>query len=201
VSDRRGFLRDNAFLVAAVLLPLLVVGFFLLAAIIPRWTVAPPAYDLVLRVGGSYDPPPPKVVVEYRVRDGRVEAVVTPLAENGYAQAWRLVLAEHPTMNVRELPVDLPDRMDKDEPPRHIAVTALANRHVLDQTRAPDGYELRSESHQGPGLFGDLFGMHHTDQGTALINGGRVVEIPLPSRYGYYAPVYVVGWIAAAGQP
>ena len=39
------FLRENAFLAAAVCLPLLVVVFFVLASIIPRWLVAPPAYD------------------------------------------------------------------------------------------------------------------------------------------------------------
>src|SRR6478735_3199762 len=45
----RRFLRDNAFLVAAGLLPVLVVGFFLLATAIPRWTVPPPAYDLIVK--------------------------------------------------------------------------------------------------------------------------------------------------------
>jgi len=194
--DARRFVRDNLFLLAAVLLPLVVVGFFLLAAIIPRWTVPAPAFDVVLRIGGPYDQPVPKVIVDYRVRDNHIEAVVRPLAENGYTQPYRLVLFDHKTMNVRELHVDIPDQMDKDEAPRTIPVTELASRQVIDQVRAPDGYELRTDTQHGPGLFGDLFGMNRYDQTAALINRGRVVPIALPSRYQYYSPVTVVAWLA-----
>ena len=41
--------RDNAFLIAAAALPVLVVALFLLSTAIPRWTVPPPAYDVLLR--------------------------------------------------------------------------------------------------------------------------------------------------------
>src|SRR6188474_2962219 len=63
MTDLRRFVRQNAFLVAAVALPLVVIIFFLLAAAIPRWTVAPPAFDLVLR-GTSYEQPAPRVSLE-----------------------------------------------------------------------------------------------------------------------------------------
>src|SRR5215813_11728655 len=76
VNAPRGFFRHNAFLVAAVALPVIVVAFFLLATAIPRWTVPPPAYDLVLRVGKSYEQPRPQVAVEFKVDDGRIVAFV-----------------------------------------------------------------------------------------------------------------------------
>ena len=66
----------------------------------------------------------------------------------------------------------------------------------VDQVRAPDGYELRNDTQHGPGLFGDLFGMHRYDETAALINRGRVVPIALPSRYQYYSPVTIVAWLA-----
>jgi hypothetical protein len=97
---RGRFLRDNAFLVAAVSLPLVVVGFFLISSAIPRWTVPPPAYDLLLRADGPYHQSPSRVVVDYRVRDGRVEAVVGPLPANSYGQPSTLWLFDHKTMNV-----------------------------------------------------------------------------------------------------
>src|SRR4026207_414357 len=75
MRDVGRFVRRNAFLVAAVALPLVVVIFFLLAAAIPRWTVAPPDFDLVLR-GTSYEQPAPRVSLEFDVRDGRVQATV-----------------------------------------------------------------------------------------------------------------------------
>ena len=40
------FIRDNAFMVAAIALPVLVAGLFILASAVPRWTVPPPSYDL-----------------------------------------------------------------------------------------------------------------------------------------------------------
>ena len=198
--DARRFVRDNVFLVAAVLLPLLVVGFFLLAAIYPQWTVPGPAFDAVLRVGGPYEQPPMKVTVDYRVRNNQIEAVVRPLPENGYSQPYRLVLFDHSTLNVRELQIDIPDRMEPEESPRTIPVPELASRQVLDQVRAPDGYELRNDTQHGPGLFGDLFGMHRYDTTAAFTNRGRVVPIALPTRYQYYTPVTVVAWLAPAGS-
>ncbi len=102
-TRRGGFLRNNLFLVAAVALPLVVAGLFLVATAVPRWSVPPPAYDLVLRATRLYDGTPAKVSVDFVVRDGRVIAVATPAPENLYAQAARLFLFEHASMRVREL--------------------------------------------------------------------------------------------------
>jgi len=48
----------SAFLIATVALPLLVVAVFLVASAVPRWTVAPPEYDLLLRADSGYNPAP-----------------------------------------------------------------------------------------------------------------------------------------------
>jgi hypothetical protein len=93
--DGGGFLRKNAFLVAAVSLPVVVVGFFLLSTAIPRWLVPPPAYDLLLRSGRPYEPSGPRIAVDFYVRDGRVEAVVRPVPANTYSQLPALWLFDH----------------------------------------------------------------------------------------------------------
>ncbi len=191
---RGPFLRDNAFLVAAFALPVAVVLLFLLASAIPRWTVPPPAYDLVLRTAGAYDPAR-RISVEFAVRDGRVEAIVRPLPSHGYPQIASLVLVEHQSMKVREIPVPLPVTMAESDPPQTIVVEALAGRRVLAQSQAPDGYELNVRTHRGPGLVGDLFGMNRYDQMPTLINRGRVVPIMLPQIVPYQFPVYSVGWL------
>jgi hypothetical protein len=188
------FLRDNAFLVAAFALPVAVVLLFLVASVIPRWTVPPPAYDLVLRASGQYDPAR-RISVEFAVRDGRIEATVRPLPEHGYPQIASLVLVEHATMNVREIPVPLPATMAENDPPQTIVVEALAGRRVLAQAKAPDGYEFEVRTRRGPGLVGDLFGMNRYDQAATLVNRGRVVPIVLPAASPYQAPVYSVGWL------
>jgi hypothetical protein len=198
VNAPGGYFRHNAFLAAAVALPVIVVAFFLLATAIPRWTVPPPSYDLVLRVGKPYDQPRPQVVVEFKVDDGRVVASVRPVQKEQYVPSWSLVRFDHQTSNLQEIPVKLPDSLPSDSPPQTIVVDALSGKRILEQTRAPDGYELRTDTNRGgAGLMGDLFGMRGYDQRVMLVNNGRVVTLPLPSGH-QYAPVSALGWLTDA---
>lgn len=192
------FVRQNAFFVAAVSLPVVVVVFFLLAAAIPRWTVPPPAYDLVLR-GSSYEQPVQRVTVEFDVRDGRVLATVRAAPSNTYPSRATLFLFDHRTMKVSRIPVEVPD-MKQEEPARTFVVPALATLHVIATASAPDGYELKFRSSGGAGIVGDLFGMRHYDRNVSLVNRGRVVSVALPSPYEYYSPVSALGWVSTDGQ-
>ena len=194
-EGRGSVLRDNIFLVAAVSLPLLVVLFFFAATAIPRWTVAPPQYDLVLRGDGYYDQAAARLSVDYAVRDGRVEATFRPLPQATYLSPARLYLFDHATMNVQPIAIDVPTDMKEADPPRTIAVAALAARRVTADSAAPDGYQLDNRSRRGPGRVGDLFGMNRYDSSAALVKGGRVVPITLPQPKQYGGSVYVVGWI------
>jgi hypothetical protein len=199
-----GFLRDNSFIVAAVALPVAVAAFFVVATIVPRWTVPPPAYDLVMRANRPYDATRTGVIVEFAVRGGRVEATLRPpTPPNVYVEPSALLLFDHETMSVREIPLELPTRMDEGEPPRTIVVEALSDRRVSPQAAAPDGYALQNRTGGSPGLVGDIFGMGSYRQTAALVNGGRVVQIALPAPYRdpYQSPVYHVGWVLEEGQP
>jgi hypothetical protein len=200
-SERGRFLRDNAFLIAAVLLPLVVIAFFLLSTAIPRWLVPPPTHDLVLQVERGYGQVGPRLTVEYIVRDGRVEARVRPIPADTLLQPAALFLFDHDSLTVREIPVDLPTDLGENDPPRTFVVEALAGRRVLDGMAAPDGYRFESRSHGGPGLFGSLFGMNRYETKFALVNKGRAVLIELPSTpYQYPSSARAVGWLAGNGQ-
>jgi hypothetical protein len=190
----RSFFRQNAFLLAAAALPLLVVVFFVLASAIPRWTVPAPAYDVVLRADGRYNQAGPRVTVDYQVRDGRVQATVRPSPPNSYLAPAVLFLFDHTTLNVREIPVELPELRDGDEP-RTFVVPALAGRQVDVQTTAPDGYALEIRGRRGPGLIGEIFGMGRYDSGASLVNRGRIVPIDLPPDHQYGYGVQMVGWL------
>jgi hypothetical protein len=196
--DAGRFVRQNAFLVAAVSLPVVVVVFFLLAAAIPRWTVPPPAYDLVLR-GSSYDQPVQRVSIEFDVRDGRVQATVRAVPANAYPSRATLFLFDHRTMKVSRVAVDVPD-IKEGEAPRTFVVPALAKLHVIATASAPDGYELKLRHSGGAGIVGDLFGMGHYDRNVSLVNRGRVVSVVLPPPYEYYSPVSALGWVNTDGQ-
>jgi hypothetical protein len=190
--------RKNLFLVAAVALPVVVALFFVLASAIPRWLVAPPQHDLVLRVGRPYAQPHPRSAVEFNVRDGRLEATVRPVLPDRYEQPWSLVLFEQRTMRAREIALDLPD-VAAGAVPQTVMIDAFGGRRLLAGTRAPDGYELRTGRNRGPGIVGELFGMRQYDSTVTLANKGRVVAVPLPSGYDYYSPVYAIGWLTEPG--
>jgi hypothetical protein len=193
------FLRDNVFFVAAVSLPILVVGFFLLSTAIPRWRVPPPAYDLLVR-GGEYDQATQRVSIDLDVRDGVVQATVRPVPLTQYVQRSTLWIFDHRTMKARRVPIDVPDLKEGD-PAKTLPVAALAGRRVNTTPNAPDGYELRSPLDRGgPGIVGDIFGMRRHASRVAIVNRGRVVPIELPTPYEYYSPVYFVGWVLDEGQ-
>lgn len=187
-------LRDNVFLVAAVALPLVVVGFFLLATAIPRWTVPPPRYDLLVKAN-SYRHPLPSMHVDYIVSSAGVHAHVRPVPANGYPQHMALFIADHATGRLREVPVTLPDAMKPDDQPRDIAVEGLTGVRIVTTPEAPDGYRFDTRSRRGPGLLGDLFGMRRYDLGLVLVNGGRVVALTPPPSSDHLSPATPLGWL------
>ena len=206
MTPRSGrFLRDNAFLVAAVSLPLVVVAFFLLSTAIPRWTVPPPAYDLLLRANDVYNSNQTNPrVTEFSVRDGKVEAKIRAIPANAYLSRTALFLFDHATLTVSEIPVELPDKLVlvEGDPPRTIVVDTPQGRRVLAQARAPDGYQLETRSQRGPGIVGELFGMHRYNSDSVLTNRGRVVQVTLPGPYQnqYVSSVSALGWLVPESE-
>jgi hypothetical protein len=133
------------------------------------------------------------------VEDGQLEAIVRPVQKDQYAERWSLFRFDHQTMNLQEIPFKIPDSLPPDGPAQTIVVDALGGRRVLVQAKAPDGYELRTDTNRGSaGLMGDLFGMRGYDQTVVLTNKGRVVSLPLPSGYQYLSPVSAIGWLTDA---
>jgi hypothetical protein len=196
----RTFLRENAFLIAAVALPGLVVAFFLLATAIPRWTVPPPAYDLLFRTARPIDVARRRMAVDLTVRNGRVEATARALPADAYWQMPVLFLYDHRSLKVREIALNLPETIAPDDPPRTVVVDAAPGRRVLAEPQAPDGYTLEPRTSHGTGLLGDVFGMQRYDAGVALVNHGRVIPLQVPAPYesSQYV-VYTVGWIVDEG--
>ena len=99
-------LRDNAFLVGAVSLPVAVVGLFLLVTAIPKLTVSPPGYDLLLQTT-EYDRAHSSISVELFVRDEALQARLRVVkdAQTPRVRLWRF---DHTTLSAREVPMNLP---------------------------------------------------------------------------------------------
>jgi hypothetical protein len=124
---------------------------------------------------------------------------VRPLQPNAYPQRKVLLVFEHETMSIREIPVDVPERLEEGEAARTFVVDALANRRVLAETKAPDGYVMQVRDGSRPGLAGELFGMSRYNRDVVLEKDGRVVTIELSQSIRYASPVTALGWIADQG--
>jgi hypothetical protein len=190
-------LRDNAFLIAAVSLPVAIVGMFLLITAIPRWTVSPPQYDLLLRTT-EYSSANVPVSVELVVRDETLQAMVR-VVKDQQASRVRLWRFDHATMSAREVPLDVPAAVFGSEQVQTIVVEALRGQRVVTDTKAPDGYQLRTARDGRPGLIGDIFGMRRYGQPPAIVNRGRVIPIEVSTANRYDEPVFL-GWIVDKGR-
>jgi hypothetical protein len=114
-----------------------------------------------------------------------------------YAQRWGLLLFDHASNQVREIPIELPASVPEGET-RTVVVDALDGRRVTASTTAPDGYQYDSDTrYGGTGIVGDLFGMgNHYQRRVAVSRSGRRVELDLPAPYrDSYGAIYAVGWI------
>jgi hypothetical protein len=189
----RRFIRDNAFLFAAVLLPVVVIGLFLVFTVIPQWTVPAPQYDVLLQTT-EYRQAGGRVSTELLVRDERLHATIRGTGQNVYAPRVRLWRFDHATLNVQEIPLDLPEDPPAGEGSQTMMIDALRDQRIVTDTRAPDGYEARTRTRGGPGLIGDIFGMRRYDEALVLANRGRTLPIKAPSRNVYEAPVFL-GWL------
>lgn len=191
-------LRDNAFIVAAIALPVLVAAFFLIASVVPRWTVPLPTYDAILKVDGPYNGERRATSVDFGIRDDRVVAFVKPVDSNGYAWPRRtLLVVDHETLTAKEVPFTPPDQLNDGEKERVIVVDALAMTPVSTGAEAPDGYALRTRDNSGgPGLIGEIFGMRSYRQRVTLFGRGRAVNVTLPALFSdAYRQVTFVGWV------
>jgi hypothetical protein len=172
---------------------------------IPTWTVPLPQHDLVFRIE-NYASPPASVSIEFAVREGRLEAVALPVSRSGnpavavpYVPRWTLMLFDHHTMQVREVPVDVPGSVPEGEV-RTIPIAQLNERRVVAAgSTAPDGYNLVSLNTGGSrgGIVGEIFGMNRRyRRGIAMEKDGRTIEVELPSPHAEsYATITPIGWL------
>lgn len=202
MTSGRGFLKDNAFLAGAVILPAVVAAFFVAANAIPRLTVADPGFDLVFRIWQPFDRNRDTVLpVEFAVRGEQVFVTFRRPTKDGYVQPWALLRFDHATRRVTEL--ELPPPADlKEGESTTVPVAALQGVRVTSSETAPDGYAILSRrSGGGGGIVGELFGMRRYRENVALTRAGRVTPLELPASF---RPVgqeaLAVGWVNPAGS-
>ena len=187
-------IRQNPMIAAGILLPLIIVVFFLLATAIPRWLVAPPEYDFVFTVP-EHNPSRRDVELTIDVVDNRLRARL--FKKNDYYRGIaRLYVFEHETQEVREISINIPGQVEVLEDGAEIDIPEFASRSISTSRQAPDGYELLGPGYRrGGNLMTELFGGHRRYH-MSIHKSGAVVEIPDPGDHrNYYYSATFLGWV------
>jgi hypothetical protein len=194
-----GFIKRNLALVAGLVLPVLLMGFFFIASMLPRAVSDPPKYDMVFAAqdytGGNTLP----VSVNFIVKDGALKAQYARLNPPGNYGQWRkLYIYEAKTQKVRELPFGFPADMDKITGTREDVVEAAKELKLDSTLQSPDGYELSYDGYSHSSLVSDLF-FYRGGYGSEplLRKGGSSVRLSMDGARApfYYGQVQFIGWV------
>ena len=185
--------RENAALVIGILLPVVVVVFFLLATYIPRLLVDPPRYDFLFAQDYGYPNQQSRWRYEIDVdseRKLRVRAFLTEPDKS--APRARLFLYEHGSGNVREISLPLPETAEDAEAGVFVEVAEFSNQIIDSHRVAPDGYEFVSPGRGGSGLLGLFY--RGSRSGLAISKNGATVAVPSGNGFNRYGARFL-GWI------
>ena len=188
-------LRANTALVVGVLLPVVVVVFFLLATYIPRLLVDPPQYDfLFVQKHTDYSShQQSRWSHEIEIdsdRRLRVRAFMTEPEK--WVSRPRLFLYEHLSGNVREIRLSLPEPAEPAEAGGVVEVTEFSDQVIDSRHFAPDGYEFLKPRRSRGFLVGVFYRRSRRD--LAISKDGAVVAVPPGDNFDS-RDVQFLGWI------
>ena len=188
------YMRQNPMIAAGILLPLVIVVFFILATAIPKFLVEPPAHDFLFTVPDN-NSSQPEIEVRFDVVNNRLRVRLFKKKSN-YPAVYKLYLFDHETLDVREIPIDLPNDTESFEDADEIDLADLANRSISTERRAPDGYEIRPPRSRNGNLMTALFGSNRRNR-LSIHKSGAVIDVPHPGNdaYYYYYNVNFLGWL------
>lgn len=197
------FLKDNLAIVAAIVLPLLLVVMFALSGAVMNRVVADPRHDFLIATnfyGGTNE------AFYFDVVQNRLKiSYAFPVQVNGAYQngniprLWRVHV---PAMTVEEISLVPPPRTAdyKDGQRVPVEIAGISDLPVLSTQPSPDGYTFQqSYDYYNGNLMRELFGgRSRSEQASAIVKDGRAVPVRYLSGVPYSGyNVHFVGWITA----
>jgi hypothetical protein len=201
------WIKDNLVLVSGIVLPILLIGGFLVLSSMPRMLADPPQYDFIL-VNYHYDyQQPGNYTLSFEVRDERLTGKAIPKDEtvtHANRQHASLFRYDAEQNAFEEIPYDLPENVDSIETPTTLELRATSNLKLDKRNKSPDGYTFEYLGYRGRGgLLGELFGMRRSYESNYVLKKGSAhFDLPNPSNDpNYYAnDLRFLGWIVDEGS-
>lgn len=190
------FLKNNIVLAIGIVLPILLVIFFILASKLPRVFVDPPQYDFIFSSDHySYHERLP-VTVRFIVSDGKIRARIYKNHRNQYSAIPKLFRFEHATNSVREIFLELPGELTEIKDGSEVLISELASAVINPSRKSPDGFEFRENHGRNGGLMREVFYGRSSQNNYIIEKNGVVITIP-PAGSAYYYNLNFLGWITA----
>lgn len=196
MAETSSWLKQNLVLVAGIVLPVIIVAVFGVAALVPKLTVEPPKYAVLFTDYREYAYDRKRERGRVEVVDKKVRLTIHPETEdNKYAQSPRIFLYDPVKDSVKEITYD----SSKKDENNIVPLKELENVTVDTNNTSPDGYEFvndYSSRRHGGLLLGDMFGGGYRSH-CVLQKEGNVVRIR-QNRDAYYYGCYsqkFLGWV------
>lgn len=208
------FVKDNLVLITGILLPVLIVIFFLAASMLPRFTGTPPQYDFLFVSEDYHNNLFAPVRFNFTTdENGRITAIVRELPETHYGAShypvfYRYYAAENTARPFhasyfRELIIRDGEKLKETkevEMPDFLKSLRIDNNET-----APDGYRLEfSHRSYNRSPASELFfmGSSRSRRGYRLVKDGNPLEFEVVTPGGHRAYYYsrninFIGWITA----
>ncbi len=193
------FLKRNIVLIAGLLLPIMLMAFFMISAMIPAVVADPPQYNMVFSTQDNYQYSVP-LSVNFVVQDGVLKAQYTKGTGTGTTiNGWKkLYLFDAKTQNVKELALPMPANAQTMTNLQEDAVAATKGMQLDTNLESPDGYSLSYVNYtRSNGLFGDLLWGGSGNNQACLKKGNNCVKLLTNDNRTYFYPGYVqfIGWV------
>lgn len=170
----RQFLKENLMLMLGILLPLLLILAFYLAALLPKLLIQPPRYDLLYMTS-----PYPHDGLNIKILQGKIQLWISPQLRKGALPMPHLFLFEAKTQSSREIPLSIPKESSnsvRPNAPELLAVPELQALNFDTQNTSPDGYTAENPT-PNYGTLASILVFAHAQRNFLITKRGHTVNI------------------------
>ena len=183
------FIKENRVLVAGLVLPLLLIGILAFAKNIPASTVPLPEHKVVYFSKGWGN----NGQINIKVDDnGKLNAVFNTA---NYGQSISPETAPKTIIFIYDAKTNMVEdvtvTLDKNN--KVTSLDKFKDITVSTQLTATDGYIFEAYRSHNYSLLTDIFSYRSYNNGPALTNKGRIIDIPQPRTY--FGQLEFVGWV------